>query len=164
MLKYQDSLVVNCQMLQKVPERKQQDHNKLGVYRRERNYWIRWSLGKIWIRRLKITKYSLDLSYGEDLQPCTSSIYEHIWSWFRVPWTRDHIGHSLTISNYDPYPLTSSSAPKKRSRFRDLVPIGTNVQIWSRKRPDLPLKSQSCLIGHNRTVYRTQTVKIPIGM
>ena len=113
MLKYQDSSVVNCQMLQKVPERKQQDHNKLGVYRRERNYWIRWSLGKIWIRRLKITKYSSDLSYGEDLQPCTSSIYEHIWSWFRLPWTRDHIGHSLTISNYDPYPLTSSSAPEK---------------------------------------------------
>ena len=29
------------------------------------------------------------------------------------------------------------------------------------KRPDLPLKSRSCLIGHNRTVYRSQTVKNP---
>ena len=34
----------------------------------------------------------------------------------------------------------------KRRRFRDLVPIGTNVQEKSRKRPDLPLKSQSLLI------------------
>ena len=51
-----------------------------------------------------------------------------------------------------------------KSRFRDLVLIGPNVQIWSRKRPDLPLKSRSCLIGHNRTVYRSQTVKIPSVM
>ena len=34
-----------------------------------------------------------------------------------------------------------------KSPFRDLVLIRTNVQIWSRKRPDLPLKSRSCLIG-----------------
>ena len=31
-------------------------------------------------------------------------------------------------------------------RFRDFVPIGTNVQEKSRKRPDLPLKSRSLLI------------------
>ena len=51
-----------------------------------------------------------------------------------------------------------------RDQCPNMVPIGTNVQIWSRKSPDLPLKSQSCLIGHNRTVYRSQTVKIPSGM
>ena len=33
-----------------------------------------------------------------------------------------------------------------KSRFRDLVLIGTNVQETSRKRPDLPLKSRSLLI------------------
>ena len=60
--------------------------------------------------------------------------------------------------------LSANTVLALKSRFRDLVPIGTNVQIWSRKRPDLPLKSRGCLIGHNRTVYRSQTVKIPSGM
>ena len=43
---------------------------------------------------------------------------------------------------------TRSSGPvlALKSRFRDLVPIGINVQIWSRKRPDLPLKSQSLVL------------------
>ena len=42
--------------------------------------------------------------------------------------------------------LQGSTVAAKRSRFRDFVPIGTNVQEKSRKRPDLPLKSRSLLI------------------
>ena len=70
---------------------------------------------------------------------------------------------SKVLNKLNCYAFPYAVSPK-RSRFRDLVPIGTNVQIWSRKRPDLPLKSRSCLIGHKRAVYRSQTVKIPSGM
>ena len=49
-----------------------------------------------------------------------------------------------TLGHLFPHLLIPVDA--KRSRFRDFVPSGTNVQEKSRKRPDLPLKSQSLLI------------------
>ena len=51
---------------------------------------------------------------------------------------------------------------------------GPDFRTWSRSGPmskngpknwpDLPLKSRSCLIGHSRTLYRSQTVNIPSVM
>ena len=50
----------------------------------------------------------------------------------------DHYGFDDN-DDYDDYNYYAVLA--LRSRFRDLVPIGTNVQIWSRKRPDLCTES-----------------------
>ena len=55
--------------------------------------------------------------------------------------------------------LETEAVLPKKSLFRDFVLIGTNVQIWSRKRPDLPLKSQSCLIGHKKLYIGPKLLK-----